>query len=253
MSLWNCCQLAVSLSTGLRVRCSPIGWPCYSYYIWYRGQFKTAIWKGRQKGRGRLRYRKKERVTERAISITLSQSRPVLKKERWDGRSRLRNARKCLHSSLMSHSEPPVWHRESILDEMKWQETHEIQTFLWCIVEFAWPFDGVNCCSSVKAYRSCVYFLKRCLCWKRSATACWWEPKMSKAASFLSMEQLTGFKGPDFKMSIFIDDKSRMFSGHEHALSLQWYVLTHIHTCLQVHTHTHTLRPNSLTSKGTQR
>ena len=160
MSLWNCCQVVVvSLSTGLRIRCSLFGWPRYSYYIWYRGQFKAAIWKGREKGRGRLKYRKKERVTEWAISITLRQSRPVLKKERWDGRSRLRNARKCLHSSLMSHSEPPVWHRKSILDEMKWQETHEIQTFLWCIFEFAWPFDGVNCCSSVKAYRSCVYFV----------------------------------------------------------------------------------------------
>lgn len=44
----------------------------------------------------------------------------------------------------MSH-----WHPGSILGEMKWGGTHEIQTILRCIFQLSWPFDRVNSATSV--------------------------------------------------------------------------------------------------------
>lgn len=69
---------------------------------------------------------------------------------------------------------------------MKWGRTHEIQTFLWCIFQFAWPFDRVNSATSVTMRQLCVYppapsppTSVTCRAEKQAAAAACWEPKMS--------------------------------------------------------------------------
>lgn len=74
---------------------------------------------------------------------------------RW-GRAEMEDqGRRCLHSCVCFHSTYLIWHW-SILGEMKWRRTPEIQIFLWSIFQFAWPLDRVNSFASAATRRLCL-------------------------------------------------------------------------------------------------
>lgn len=60
--------------------------------------------------------------------------------------------------------------------EMKWDGAREIQTPLWCIFQFARPFDRVNSAASLTTRRFGVYFppptYVTYLCWKTGRRSC---------------------------------------------------------------------------------